>query len=104
MLATVQPPSESPPGFVSTASAASGTTTAIDTPSGGQAGSVFSQFPKLGQYLPNLPPAVMPGNPYSAEAPATPSTVTNATNATAARQYMAGSDSTSSIVSNTMIC
>lgn len=104
MLATVQPPSASPPGSAVTVTAATATTTGVGTPAGGQTGAVSRQLTSFGAYLPNLPPAAIPATADSGATPGTPSPVAYATNAAAARQYMAGSGSTSGIVSNTMIC
>ena len=104
MVATVQPPFASPPGSAVTATATTGTTIGLGTPTHGQTGAVSQQLTSFASYLPNLPPAAIPGTADSAATPGTPSPVANATNAAAARQYMAGSGSTSSIVSNTMIC
>lgn len=110
ILSTVHPPGSSPPGSATTAIAAIGATatigatTAIVTPSAGQANTVSQPFTNLGAYLPVLPPATIPATADSAAAPGTQSTTTNATNATAASRYMAASGSTSSIVSATMIC
>jgi hypothetical protein len=101
MLPPVQPPGSVPPGA---AAAGSGTTTRIVTPPGGQADSASQQLTNLRSYLLGLQPDTISGTADSAATPGTPSTVPSVTNAAVARQYMAGSGSSSSIVSGTMIC